>query len=65
MRLHAGPHGAGVPITAPVAGISFGLKSDGDDLTTFYRHPGVEDFHVEMDFKVGGTKKGITAIQRP
>ena len=54
---------AGVPITAPVAGISCGLISDGDAWTTFIDIQGVEDFHGEMDFKVGGTKKGITAIQ--
>ena len=54
---------AGVPISAPVAGISCGLISDGDDWTTFIDIQGVEDFHGEMDFKVGGTKKGITAIQ--
>lgn len=54
---------AGVPISAPVAGISCGLISDGDDWTTFVDIQGVEDFHGEMDFKVGGTKKGITAIQ--
>jgi polyribonucleotide nucleotidyltransferase len=54
---------AGVPITAPVAGISCGLISDGDKWTTFVDIQGVEDFHGEMDFKVGGTKKGITAIQ--
>ena len=54
---------AGVPITAPVAGISCGLISDGGDWTTFIDIQGVEDFHGEMDFKVGGTKKGITAIQ--
>ena len=54
---------AGVPIKAPVAGISCGLISDGDDWTTFVDIQGVEDFHGEMDFKVGGTKKGITAIQ--
>jgi len=54
---------AGVPITAPVAGISCGLISDGDDWTTFVDIQGVEDFHGEMDFKVGGTSKGITAIQ--
>jgi len=54
---------AGVPIKAPVAGISCGLISDGDDWTTFVEIQGVEDFHGEMDFKVGGTKKGITAIQ--
>jgi polyribonucleotide nucleotidyltransferase len=54
---------AGVPIKAPVAGISCGLIQDGDDFTTFIDIQGVEDFHGEMDFKVGGTKKGITAIQ--
>ena len=54
---------AGVPIKAPVAGISCGLISDGDEWTTFVDIQGVEDFHGEMDFKVGGTKKGITAIQ--
>ncbi|MDR2420652.1 MAG: polyribonucleotide nucleotidyltransferase [Oscillospiraceae bacterium] len=54
---------AGVPIKAPVAGISCGLISDGGDWTTFIDIQGVEDFHGEMDFKVGGTKKGITAIQ--
>ncbi|MBO4831165.1 MAG: polyribonucleotide nucleotidyltransferase [Oscillospiraceae bacterium] len=54
---------AGVPITAPVAGISCGLITDGDDWHTFIDIQGVEDFHGEMDFKVGGTKKGITAIQ--
>ena len=54
---------AGVPIKAPVAGISCGLIQDGDDWTTFIDIQGVEDFHGEMDFKVAGTKKGITAIQ--
>jgi polyribonucleotide nucleotidyltransferase len=54
---------AGVPIKAPVAGISCGLISDGDRWTTFIDIQGVEDFHGEMDFKVAGTKKGITAIQ--
>ena len=54
---------AGVPLKAPVAGISCGLISEGDDWTTFIDIQGVEDFHGEMDFKVGGTKKGITAIQ--
>lgn len=54
---------AGVPIKAPVAGISCGLIQDGDDFTTFIDIQGVEDFHGEMDFKVGGTKDGITAIQ--
>ena len=55
---------AGVPITAPVAGISCGLIQDDDgSFTTFIDIQGVEDFHGEMDFKVAGTKKGITAIQ--
>ena len=55
---------AGVPIKAPVAGISCGLIQDDDGgFTTFIDIQGVEDFHGEMDFKVGGTKKGITAIQ--
>ncbi|MEF9971118.1 MAG: polyribonucleotide nucleotidyltransferase, partial [Oscillospiraceae bacterium] len=54
---------AGVPIKAPVAGISCGLITDEDRFTTFIDIQGVEDFHGEMDFKVAGTKKGITAIQ--
>ena len=55
---------AGVPIKAPVAGISCGLIQDDEGgFTTFIDIQGVEDFHGEMDFKVGGTKKGITAIQ--
>ena len=54
---------AGVPITAPVAGISCGLIQDGERFTTFIDIQGVEDFHGEMDFKVAGTKAGITAIQ--
>ena len=54
---------AGVPLKAPVAGISCGLIQDGDDFTTFIDIQGVEDFHGEMDFKVAGTKEGITAIQ--
>lgn len=54
---------AGVPIKAPVAGISSGLITDGDRWTTFIDIQGVEDFHGEMDFKVAGSKAGITAIQ--
>ena len=57
---------AGVPIKAPVAGISCGLITDEnnpDNWTTFIDIQGVEDFHGEMDFKVAGTKAGITAIQ--
>ena len=54
---------AGVPIKAPVAGISCGLIQDGESFTTFIDIQGVEDFHGEMDFKVAGTRDGITAIQ--
>ena len=55
---------AGVPIKAPVAGISCGLIQDDDgSFTTFIDIQGVEDFHGEMDFKVAGPKDGITAIQ--
>ncbi len=55
---------AGVPIKAPVAGISCGLIQDDEGgFTTFIDIQGVEDFHGEMDFKVAGTKDGITAIQ--
>ena len=56
---------AGVPIKRPVAGISCGLISDQETgaWRTFTDIQGVEDFHGEMDFKVAGTKKGITAIQ--
>ena len=55
---------AGVPISAPVAGISCGLiQDDNGSFTTFIDIQGVEDFHGEIDFKVAGTKKGITAIQ--
>jgi len=54
---------AGVPIKAPVAGISCGLITEGDRWMTMLDIQGVEDFHGDMDFKVGGTKRGITAIQ--
>ena len=54
---------AGVPLKAPVAGISCGLIQDGDNFTTFIDIQGVEDFHGEMDFKVAGTTEGVTAIQ--
>ena len=54
---------AGVPIKAPVAGISCGLITEGDRWMTMLDIQGVEDFHGDMDFKVGGTKNGITAIQ--
>ena len=54
---------AGVPIKAPVAGISCGLITEGDRFMTMVDIQGVEDFFGDMDFKVGGTHKGITAIQ--
>ncbi|MDD6483118.1 MAG: polyribonucleotide nucleotidyltransferase [Clostridiales bacterium] len=54
---------AGVPIKAPVAGISCGLITTEDGFTTMVDIQGLEDFYGEMDFKVAGTKKGITAIQ--
>ena len=54
---------AGVPIKAPVAGISCGLVSEGDRFMTMVDIQGLEDFFGDMDFKVTGTRKGITAIQ--
>ena len=56
---------AGVPIKRPVAGISCGLitKPDSDEFMTMVDIQGLEDFFGDMDFKVGGTEKGITAIQ--
>ena len=54
---------AGVPIKAPVAGISVGLVTEGDRFITMVDIQGVEDFYGDMDFKVAGTKEGITAIQ--
>ena len=54
---------AGVPIKAPVAGISCGLVTEGDRHITFTDIQGIEDFFGDMDFKVAGTHKGITSIQ--
>ncbi len=55
---------AGVPIKAPVAGISCGLiTKENGEFMTMVDIQGLEDFFGDMDFKVGGTKKGITAIQ--
>ncbi len=54
---------AGVPIKTPVAGISCGLITEGDRWDTMIDIQGLEDFFGDMDFKVGGTHKGITAIQ--
>lgn len=54
---------AGVPIKAPVAGISCGLITEGDRWMTMIDIQGLEDFFGDMDFKVAGTKNGITSIQ--
>ena len=54
---------AGVPIKAPVAGISCGLVTEGERWVTMVDIQGLEDFFGDMDFKVAGTHKGITAIQ--
>lgn len=54
---------AGVPIKAPVAGISCGLITEGDRFMTMVDIQGLEDFYGDMDFKVAGTHSGITAIQ--
>ncbi len=54
---------AGVPIKEPVAGISIGLVTDKDKYVLLTDIMGVEDFGGDMDFKVAGTKNGITAIQ--
>ncbi len=54
---------AGVPIKAPVAGIAMGLITDGDDYTILTDIQGMEDHLGDMDFKVAGTEKGITALQ--
>lgn len=54
---------AGVPIKAPVAGISCGLVTEGDRFMTMVDIQGLEDFFGDMDFKVAGTHEGITAIQ--
>ena len=54
---------AGVPIKAPVAGISCGLITEGENWMTMIDIQGLEDFFGDMDFKVAGTKKGITSIQ--
>ncbi len=54
---------AGVPIKAPVAGIAMGLITSGDDYTILTDIQGMEDHLGDMDFKVAGTKNGITALQ--
>lgn len=54
---------AGVPIEAPVAGVAMGLIMDGKHYTILSDIQGMEDHEGDMDFKVAGTKKGITALQ--
>jgi polyribonucleotide nucleotidyltransferase len=54
---------AGVPITAPVAGVAMGLIKEGDFFSILTDIQGLEDHLGDMDFKVAGTAKGITAIQ--
>jgi polyribonucleotide nucleotidyltransferase len=54
---------AGVPIKAPVAGIAMGLIKSEDKVAILSDIQGIEDFLGDMDFKVAGTKKGVTAIQ--
>ncbi|WP_027414651.1 polyribonucleotide nucleotidyltransferase [Aneurinibacillus terranovensis] len=54
---------AGVPIKAPVAGIAMGLVKDGEDYTILTDIQGMEDHLGDMDFKVAGTRDGITALQ--
>jgi polyribonucleotide nucleotidyltransferase len=54
---------AGVPIKAPVAGIAMGLVKNGDHYTILTDIQGMEDHLGDMDFKVAGTEKGVTALQ--
>jgi polyribonucleotide nucleotidyltransferase len=54
---------AGVPITAPVAGIAMGLVKEGDKYAILTDIAGAEDHYGDMDFKVAGTREGITALQ--
>jgi polyribonucleotide nucleotidyltransferase len=54
---------AGVPVAAPVAGVAMGLIKEGDDYVVLTDIAGVEDHLGDMDFKVAGTKEGITALQ--
>jgi polyribonucleotide nucleotidyltransferase len=54
---------AGVPVSASVAGVAMGLIKEGDDYTVLTDIAGVEDHLGDMDFKVAGTKEGITALQ--
>jgi polyribonucleotide nucleotidyltransferase len=54
---------AGVPIKAPVAGVAMGLVKEGDTYAVLSDIAGAEDHYGDMDFKVAGTRGGITALQ--
>jgi polyribonucleotide nucleotidyltransferase len=54
---------AGIPITAPVAGVAMGLVKEGDSYAVLSDIAGAEDHYGDMDFKVAGTREGITALQ--
>ncbi len=54
---------AGVPITAPVSGVAMGLITEGDKWVVLTDIQALEDFYGDMDFKIAGTEKGITALQ--
>ena len=54
---------AGVPLKAPVAGVAMGLVKEGDDYAILSDIAGAEDHYGDMDFKVAGTREGITALQ--
>src|SRR5262249_59991953 len=54
---------AGVPIKAPVAGVAMGLVKEGDTYAVLSDIAGAEDHYGDMDFKVAGTREGITALQ--
>ena len=54
---------AGVPLKAPVAGVAMGLVKEGDDYAILTDIAGAEDHYGDMDFKVAGTRDGITALQ--
>src|SRR5205085_6547045 len=54
---------AGVPIKSPVAGVAMGLVSDGDRFAVLTDIAGQEDHYGDMDFKVAGSREGITALQ--
>ena len=63
MRFHLGLMDAGVPIKAPVSGVAMGLINEGEQYVILTDIHGLEDHFGDMDFKVAGTPKGITALQ--